>query len=207
MCGRFCLDTDLQSVIQHFELKQNVVLKPRYNIAPGQVIPVIRKPGYLEFLRWGLRPAWLKPEHNAFINARLETITEKPSFKQAFHKRRCLILANGYYEWRQIGKIKQPYFICLPQRELFAFAGIWDGDSCSIITMPAQQANIKLVHDRMPLVLNVSSYGQWLNYSENIQTIQNLIQENIVQQFLVHPVSTQVNSPQHDSELCIQPLQ
>jgi len=207
MCGRFCLDTDLDSVIKHFGLKQNVVLTPRYNIAPSQVVPVIRKPGQLEFLTWGLRPVWLKPEHNAFINARLETLTEKPAFKQAFQRRRCLVAANGYYEWRQIGNMKQPYFICLPQRELFAFAGMWDGDSCTIITMPAQQSELKAVHERMPLVLGQQDYDQWLNPAVNIDIIQNLIHTNTTQQFFVYPVPTQVNNPKHDSAACIQPLQ
>lgn len=207
MCGRFCLDADIGSVIKHFSLKQNVVLKPRYNIAPGQVVPVVRKPGLLEFLTWGLRPAWLNPTHNAFLNARVETLTEKPSFKQAFNKRRCLIVASGYYEWREIGSTKQPYFICLPKRELFAFAGVWDGDSCCIITTLAQQPEIKAVHERMPLVLASPSYEQWLNPTVNPETIQNLIQKNITQQLLVYPVSTQVNSPKHDSVACIQPLQ
>lgn len=207
MCGRFCLDADLDTVIKHFGLKQNVVLTPRYNIAPHQVVPVIRKPGQLEFLSWGLRPAWLSPEHSAFINARLETLTEKPAFKQAFQRRRCLIVANGYYEWRQIGNTKQPYFIRLSQRELFAFAGMWDGDSCTIITMPSQQAEIKAVHERMPLVLDPQTYEQWLNPTVNIEIIKNLIHNNITQQFLVSPVSTQVNSPKYDSATCIQPLQ
>lgn len=207
MCGRFCLDADLDTVIKHFGLKQNVVLTPRYNIAPNQVVPVIRKPGQLEFLSWGLRPAWLNPEHNAFINARLETLTEKPAFKQSFQRRRCLIVANGYYEWRQIGNTKQPYFIRLSQRELFAFAGMWDGDSCTIITMPAQQPEIKAIHERMPLILNSQAYEQWLNPTVNIEIIHNLINKNITPQFLISPVSTQVNSPKHDSETCIQPLQ
>jgi len=207
MCGRFCLDADLDAVIKHFGLKQNVVLTPRYNIAPNQVVPVIRKLGQLEFLNWGLRPAWLNPEHNAFINARLETLTEKPAFKQSFQRRRCLIIANGYYEWRQIGNIKQPYFIRLPQRELFAFAGVWDGDSCTIITMSAQQVEIKAVHERMPLVLQPQVYEQWLNPSVNSAAIQNLIHNNTLQKFLISPVSTQVNSPKHDFATCMQPLQ
>lgn len=207
MCGRFCLDADIDAVIKHFGLKQNVVLTPRYNIAPNHVVPVIRKPGQLEFLSWGLRPAWLNPEHNAFINARLETLTEKPAFKQAFQRRRCLIVANGYYEWRQINNTKQPYFIRLAQRELFAFAGMWDCDSCTIITTLAQQAEIKDVNDRMPLVLEPQFYEQWLNHSVNIEVIQNLIHKNSVQKFLISPVSTQVNNPKHDSAACIQPLQ
>lgn len=206
MCGRFCLDTDLATIIEYFSLRHNVVLKPRYNIAPSQVVPVIREPGKLEFLVWGLRPSWLKAEHNSFVNARLETLAEKPSFKQAFNKRRCLIVANGYYEWKQIGKIKQPYFISLPQRELFAFAGIWDGDTCSIITTPAQHAQLSGIHERMPVVLNKQYCDLWMSPEANIQELLNFTTNNNYQ-FVINAVSTQVNSPKHDSMVCTQPLQ
>lgn len=206
MCGRFCLDADLSDIIEYFSLKHNVVLKPRYNIAPSQVIPVIREPGKLEFLSWGLRPSWLNVEHNAFINARLETLTEKPAFKQAINKRRCLIVANGYYEWKQIGNIKQPYFISLPSRALFAFAGIWDGDTCAIITTAAQQPELLQVHERMPVVLSKQNCDIWMNPSTKIQYVLNTVTQNNYN-FSVNAVSTQVNSPQHDFFACTQPLQ
>lgn len=206
MCGRFCLDSNLAAITEYFSLKQGVVLKPRFNIAPSQVIPVIRHPGTLEFITWGLRPSWLKADHNSFINARIETLTEKPAFKQALQKRRCLVVANGYYEWKQIGKIKQPFFISLPQRELFAFAGIWEGDTCAIITTEAQHSELKSIHERAPVVLTHENCKLWLNATTDINSVLNTIID-VKLPFNIAAVSTYVNSPQHDSVACIQSLQ
>lgn len=206
MCGRFCLDSNLAAITEYFSLTQQFVFKPRYNIAPLQVVPVIRKAGIIEFLTWGLRPSWLKAEHNSFINARLETLSEKPAFKGAFNKRRCLIIANGYYEWKQQGKIKQPYLISLPQRELFAFAGIWEGDTCAIITTSAKQLELKKIHERMPVLLTKEFCNLWLNPAAEINNLLEAIANND-QELIINPVSTHVNSTQHDSVACTLPLQ
>lgn len=207
MCGRFALSADFLTVSSHFKLTRNSVLKPRYNIAPGQVIPVIRKAGELEFLTWGLKPKWLKDDQTAFTNARMETLIEKPAFSQAFKRQRCLIVADGYYEWKQIGKMKQPFYITLPQRELFAFAGLWDADTCAIITKDANQELISMVHDRMPVIVSADNYAAWLNPKSNPITLQECMQNAALPTLQVFPVSTKVNNPKYDFVECINALQ
>ena len=206
MCGRFALRTDIADVIQHYSLTRNVVLKPRYNIAPGQVIPVIRTAGLLEFLIWGLKPKWLKEDQTPFINARMETLAEKQAFRQAFKHQRCLIVADGYYEWKLVGKIKQPYFINFPSQKPIAFAGLWDADTCAIITKPAEQSVLLDIHDRMPVILNPSNYAAWLDKKTNVELIQTCML-NAVEQLQSTPVSTKVNNPQYDFAECIRALQ
>ncbi len=207
MCGRFALNASAAKVIEHFSLTRNIVLTPRYNIAPNQVVPVIRIAGQLEFLTWGLKPSWLKAEQTGFINARMETLTEKPAFRQAFKKQRCLVVADGYYEWKQIGKIKQPYFICLPQRELFAFAGLWDQDTCAIITKPSVQTALNTVHERMPIILAKDSYAAWLEPKTAVQELQACMQHSALTTLQLFPVTTKMNNPKFDFVECIQPLQ
>jgi putative SOS response-associated peptidase YedK len=207
MCGRFALNADAATVIQNFSLTRNIVLKPRYNIAPSQVIPVIRKVGELEFLTWGLKPKWLKADQSGFINARMETLHEKPAFRQAFKQQRCLIVADGYYEWKQIGKIKQPYFICMPHKQLFAFAGLWDADSCAIITKPADQPALINVHDRMPVMIAADKFYAWLDPKTEPNMLQACMLQSCATSLQIFPVSTKVNNPRNDFVECIQPLQ
>lgn len=205
MCGRFCLDATAEQIQQYFKLKNSAAFKPRYNIAPSQPIPVIRTTGQLDFLTWGLRPAWLKPDQKPFINARLETITQKPAFKTSFQKRRCLIIATGYYEWKEIGNRKQPYFISLPGRQLLAFAGIWVDDTCAIITKEAQPQLANL-HARMPLIVDHKYFDFWLDPNISVQQLQKTSLETKAD-FITAPVSPQVNSPKFDSVECIHALQ
>lgn len=206
MCGRFCLLADVATVTEHFALTQNVVLKPRYNIAPNQLVPVIRIPGTLEFLTWGFKPQWLKADQNPFINARLETIHEKPAFRQAFNHQRCLIIANGYYEWKQVGKYKQPYYITLPQQKLFAFAGVWVDDTCAIITKATQQQEILSIHQRAPAILDPKNYALWLDPKTDAAILQQTLHfaDHIL---TASPVSSKVNNPQNDFVECTKPLQ
>jgi putative SOS response-associated peptidase YedK len=206
MCGRFTLCANIEEVIEHFALTRNVVLKPRYNIAPSQVIPVIRIPGQLEFLTWGLKPKWLKEDQNPFINARMETLGEKPAFRNAFKNQRCIIVADGYYEWKLVGKVKQPFYISLKPKRLFAFAGLWDADSCTIITKPATNSDLSGLHERMPVILKPADYAQWLNAKTTPAQLQNcmLEQPGSLQLF---PVSTKINNPKFDFAACTQPLQ
>lgn len=206
MCGRFAFFADIEEVRAQFALKQNVVLKPRYNIAPTQLIPVIRNVGLLEFLPWGLRPVWLKPDQNSFVNARVETAHEKPAFRQAFKKRRCLIIANGYYEWKQIGNNKQPYFIALPDKKLFAFAGLCEADTCAIITRPAYNQEILAVHERMPVIIEEEQYAQWLDVKTNFEILQAIMHTKH-HLFTVDPVTTKVNNPKNDIVECTLSLQ
>lgn len=206
MCGRFALISDFETIRSEFSLTQNVVLKPRYNIAPTQVMPVIRKPGQLEFLTWGLRPVWLPDDQNAFVNARMETVHEKPAFRQPFKLRRCLIITNGYYEWKQIGNLKQPYFITLPQNKLFAFAGMWEGDTCTIITKPAYQPEIIAVHARMPVIINPEDYAAWIHLKTSASDLQIIMHKKDFI-FNISPVSTKVNNPKNDVLECTLALQ
>jgi putative SOS response-associated peptidase YedK len=204
MCGRICLNIDIDSLKHEFSLVNNVILKPRYNIAPGQVTPVLRKLNALEFMTWGFRPSWLKPDQNTFINARAETLLEKPAFKQAIKNRRCLIVATGYYEWKLIGTSKQPYYIFHSEHKTLALAGIWDGDGCAIITKPAQQ-DLLAIHERMPLIIKPEHYALWLNQKYDPDLLSIVQKENIT--LSAYPVSTKVNSPKHDSSECILALQ
>lgn len=196
MCGRFTLTADSSAIIANFKLTNHAVLKPRYNIAPYQVIPVIRAIGKLDFLTWGFRPAWLPGDQQGFINARADTIANKPAFKDAFKKRRCLVIADGFYEWRIVGQRKQPYYVSLSKHELFAFAGIWESDTCAIIT-----------RDHKPLILAAQDYTQWLTQNTSIANIERIITQNLNLNFTTHPVSTIVNNAQHDVVACIQSLQ
>ncbi len=206
MCGRFYLNSEPELIARQFSLSHIPLLKPRYNIAPNQVIPVIRQQGsILEFLTWGLRPKWLKEEQNSFINARLETIQQKPAFKKAFQQRRCLVIANGYYEWKLIGKIKQPYLLTLPQQALFAFAGIWENDTCALITKPAAK-ELSLIHERMPVILNPQLAKAWLDPKLSIIELENLL-ANSLEEVKYFPVSTKVNNPKNDFAECINALQ
>ena len=122
MCGRFSLTAEIEALTEYFQLTKRIFMKPRYNIAPSELIPVLKTRGELEFLRWGFLPAWQKRDDSniGFINARSETLLEKPSFRDAFKKRRCLVIADGFYEWKKINRIKQPYYIRQQNHEPFA---------------------------------------------------------------------------------------
>ncbi len=205
MCGRFCLTASAQEISATFSLKHAVVLTPRYNIAPGNVIPVIRHFGTLDFINWGLRPSWLKEGQNPFINARMETLQERPAFRQAFKTRRCLILANGYYEWKKLGTVKQPYYFSLPEAKLFAIAGIYDGDSCALITTNAQQQDMRAIHERMPLVIPPNLYNVWLD-PKAPSTALDLCLHNTDLKFNLFAVTNKVNNPKNDVIECIKPL-
>ncbi|MCS7040325.1 MAG: SOS response-associated peptidase, partial [Anaerolineae bacterium] len=179
MCGRFTLTASGDELASLFDLEQAPNLEPRYNIAPTQPVAVVRldregRRREFTLMRWGLIPSWAKDIHigNRLINARAETLTEKPAFRTAFRRRRCLIPANGFYEWQKptAGR-KQPYFIGLPDRRPFAFAGLWehwegaDGsvlDSCAIITTAANE-RVRVLHDRMPVILERTDFGDWLD--------------------------------------------
>lgn len=172
MCGRFTLRSDGNALAQHFKLDAALAaaLPPaRYNIAPTQTIPVIRwnaERGTRELVlqRWGLIPHWAKDRTPlpALFNARAETLATKPAFREALRARRCLIPADGFYEWQAVGKAKQPWFVHRPGDGLFAFAGLWEGDTCTIITRtPTPQ--MAVLHDRMPAIPAPGDYSAWLD--------------------------------------------
>jgi putative SOS response-associated peptidase YedK len=217
MCGRFTLRTPLRQVADAFELAPTVVVgdewRSRYNIAPTQQVFVVREsPGSGERelvpLHWGLIPRWADDPAigGRMINARSETLAEKPAFREAFHKRRCLIVADGFYEWRQGAKPKQPYYIHLKQDGPFAFAGLWEHwkhgelaiDSCTIVTTEANEL-LRPLHDRMPVILPPKDYARWLDEDlQEPEELTPLLKSFPAEAMTMHPVSTAVNSARRE---------
>lgn len=214
MCGRYTLTSTpeaLQTVFDWVEIPNNIT--PRYNIAPSQPVAVISNADSqnLDFYTWGLIPSWAKDPKmgSRMINARAETLAEKPSFRAAYKRRRCLILADGFYEWvKQSGdKRKIPHYIQLESKEPFAFAGLWenwqspDGSeikSCTIITTEPNEMVAKL-HNRMPVILPIESYDIWLSEEEKTrQELDPLLQSYPAEVMMHYPISTLVNSPAND---------
>ena len=176
MCGRFALKTTTAQLASHFKLDEAVDVAPRYNIAPGTDIPTIRHSPegkrVMHLLRWGLVPHWAKdPSMGAKLsNARGETVADKPSFRDAFKRRRCLVPADGFYEWKTEGKQKQPYYFSMKSGDPFALGGIWeswrtpDGGilrTCCLITTEPNEIMLP-VHDRMPVIVSPDHYEAWL---------------------------------------------
>ena len=222
MCGRFTMTIDpshLQEAFPWADIPDD--LPPRYNIAPSQPVAVIPNTGdnVLSMYKWGLIPSWSKDPAigDRMINARAETLSEKPSFRNAFRRRRCLILADGFYEWKQIPgmKTKQPVYLRLNPYRPFAFAGLWeiwnapDGSevrSCTIITTQPNSL-IEPIHNRMPVILPPEVYSQWLA-PEDRQPAQlnQLLVPYPSSEMVAFPVSRLVNSPQTDTAELIKPV-
>lgn len=207
MCGRFTLKDPKGIKIRGIDDHDLENLIPRYNIAPSQPIltvmqcAAIREP---QFLQWGLIPSWSK-EAKGIINARVETIEEKPSFKESFEKRRCLILADGFYEWERNGKISQPYYFQMKNAAPFAFAGIWDRwqcddrsvTSCAIVTTTANELLAEF-HTRMPVILRPESYDAWLSEDSRAADLKDLLVPFPSDQMMSHAVSYDVNDAKVD---------
>jgi len=209
MCGRFTLRNPERIRISDFDYYDLNNLIPRYNIAPSQeVLTVVERESKREgrMLQWGLVPFW-SDEPKGIINARVETIDEKPSFKESFERRRCLILADGFYEWERNGKISQPYYFQLKNEKPFAFAGIWDrwrGEdrsitSCAITTTTANDL-LSEIHTRMPVILRPESYDLWLNEHTRAVDLKELLVPFPADQMMSHAVSYEVNDPKVDDE-------
>lgn len=213
MCGRFTLK-NVERLLDRLRARGIDVdgineIIPRYNIAPTQeVVTVVQHASTREarLFQWGLIPSWSK-EAKGIINARVETIDEKPSFKESFEKRRCLILADGFYEWERNGKISQPYFFQLKHEGPFAFAGIWDRwrydnssiTSCAIITTTANELLAK-IHTRMPVILRPESYDLWLNDHSRAADLKDLLVPFPTDQMMSHAVGYEVNDAKVDHE-------
>lgn len=223
MCGRFTLAVDPADLQEAFP---GVVLpaeglRHRYNIAPSQPVAVIVNAGEkrLDFYLWGLIPSWAKDPAmgSRLINARAETLAEKPAFRAAFRRRRCLIPADGFYEWKaEAGnKGKIPMYVHLRERRPFALAGLWeiwtspDGSevrTCAIITT-RPNALMQSIHDRMPVILPPAAYEQWLDPGEQRpERLAPLLIPYPAEEMVAYPVSRLVNSPQNDSPACIEPV-
>ena len=224
MCGRYRLSRRKQIIEEHFDsVSGEEDWSPRYNVAPTQPIPVIRQHPQepirqLSLMRWGLIPSsWAKDSSVAasMINARSETAATKPAFRDALKSRRCLMPADGFYEWMRTGKAKQPYCFEVGQGELFAFAGIWDRwkdpsgqwvKSCSILTT-TPNAVTSAVHDRMPVILDPDSYELWLDPGmQNVAAASDLLRPYNARLMQCYPVSTRINSVANDHEECCAPV-
>jgi putative SOS response-associated peptidase YedK len=219
MCGRFTLRAPASVVAEQFAVFAMSPFTPRFNIAPTQPAPVVRMSPERELvaLRWGLIPGWAKdPAIGArLINARAETAAEKPAFRAAMRRRRCLVVADGFYEWQRRGKAKQPYFIHLRDDRPFAFAGLWESweaadqgplETCTILTTEPN-ALVAPLHDRMPVILQADAYDTWLDpANEDVARMATLLRAYPAEAMAAYPVGSYVNSPTHEGAECIEPV-
>jgi putative SOS response-associated peptidase YedK len=223
MCGRFVGFRSLDELKGFFPIdKAACEVVSNYNVAPSQeVLAIARYDGenWLVKFHWGLVPFWATDTAigNRMINARSETVAEKASFRNAFKKRRCLILADGFYEWKGAKGRKQPMFITQPDRKPFAFAGLWetwnqkDEDavykSCTIITTRASES-MRDIHHRMPVILKAPAYEAWLDpENQDVTGLNSILQHEIITELVSYPVSPQVNSPRNNHASCIDPIE
>lgn len=223
MCGRYSLRRS-QLARAVFEALSTTLFdefteRPRFNIAPSQDVPLVRlnsnEERILGLARWGLIPSWAKDSPKTKpINARAETVATSGMFKQSFARRRCLIPADGFFEWKGDKPPKQPYFIHWKDDRLFAFAGIWERwtqegtsksiDTFAIVTTSPNEV-MRPIHNRMPAILRPSDYAAWLRRDTPIETAVSLLHSYDSQDMEAHPVSSKVNSPRHDSPDCVEP--
>lgn len=224
MCGRFVITVPKEAMADLFDLDRASLdpfdLPPRYNVAPAQQIPVIamgqdggRK---LVMMRWGLHPAWMKepPGAKSMINARAETAAEKPFFRDAMKKRRCLIPADGFYEWKRDGEVKQPCFIRRADGAAMVFAGLWERwrgpDGADVLTVAmltiGPNAVMRPIHDRMPVILTPEAFALWLDSKAPAEPLSWLLRPAPDRALEAFAVSRRVNRPQEDGPDLIAPL-
>ncbi|MEE9123020.1 MAG: SOS response-associated peptidase [candidate division NC10 bacterium] len=223
MCGRFSQGTPAEILAQLFQLADIPAWTPRYNIAPTQLVPTVvvtseHPSRQFRTWRWGLIPSWAKDPSigSRMINAQAETASVKPSFRAAFRRRRCLVLADGFYEWQQLGRRKQPFHVRMRDGSPFAFAGLWehwkgpDGaaiDSCTLLTTEPNDL-IRTFHHRMPVILDPQEYDLWLDPSiQEPDRLHPLLRPYTSEELAAYPISTRVNNPANDTPDCIQPLE
>jgi len=222
MCGRYTLTADGGAITEIFKVTEAVELSPRYNVAPTQEVAVVGRNHEggrtLGTMRWGLIPSWAKDPSigSRLINARSETVAEKPAFRASFKKRRCLVVADGFYEWKKVGSAKQPYYIGLKGHPPFAIAGLWDrwrdkesGEtirSCTLLTT-GPNALTETIHDRMPVILHPEDYDRWLDPEfHDREALESCLRPYEADAMEAYPVSTLVNNVRNDRPECIQAL-
>lgn len=215
MCGRYTLSAEAEQLQQTFNLDSIPEIQPRYNIAPTQPVPIITNaaPKEVTLVQWGLVPSWAKDTKMAakMINARGETVHEKPSFRAPFKRRRCLIPVSGFYEWTKTDDGKQPHFIHLPDEPVFAFAGLWEvwtkggGEvwTCTIITTEAND-KIRDLHHRMPVILDQAARDIWLDNASEPDELRMLLQSYDGDKMDHYTVSKSVNSVKNDNPTLIE---
>jgi putative SOS response-associated peptidase YedK len=218
VCGRYTLKTPVDTLVKQFGIDEYPSsITPSYNIAPTQEVAAViaedekRK---LQMLKWGLIPSWADDPSigNRMINARAETVSEKPSFRKAFRQRRCLILTDGFYEWQRVQGGKQPYYMNMKDGSPFAFAGLWETwrngqeiRSCTIITTEANEV-VGEVHNRMPVIVHPEDYELWLAPDfEEKEALSSLLRPYPKRAMETYPVSRRINSPANNAPDCIEP--
>lgn len=224
MCGRFTLKTPAAKLAEFFVVPSFPTLSPRYNIAPTQLVVCVRAVAggtdrEAGALKWGLIPSWAKDPSigSRMINARSETAAEKPSFRAAFKKRRCVIPADGFYEWKKAAdRTRQPWYIHLPDDEPFGFAGLWESwkvrgtdeviESCTILTTQASE-DLQELHERMPVILPAEAQAAWLSSAASAGQLQSLMVPLPAGTLQRHPVATLVNKVAHDQPDCTEPIE
>lgn len=221
MCGRYLLTSPIEAVRATFSVETGANLPPRYNIAPTQPVPIVRlgETGLREFVpvQWGLIPSWLKalPKDRPVINARSETVRDKPFFRAAYKRRRCLVPANGFYEWQKVNGGKRPMAIELEGEQLFAFAGLWEVwegagegsylESMAIMTAPASPA-IAAIHHRMPVIVQPEDFDLWLG-EDGIDDPLDSMADIDGSRFHAFEVSKRVNNVRNDDDQCVKPVE
>ena len=218
MCGRYRLSRRKQRIAEYFDTVDDIDWQPRYNIAPTQNVGIIRQDSSqavrkFSLVRWGLIPYWAKDPNigHKMINARSETVLDKPAFREAFQNRRCLLPADGFYEWKRTGRSKQPIHLGMQDESLFAFAGIWDRwkdasgnlvETCSILTTTPNSL-LAGVHNRMPVILEPGNYESWLDPGlKDSGTLTAMLKPFDPALMKCYPVSMLVNSPANDNAEC-----
>lgn len=216
MCGRYALSANPEDIKTHFQLLRQARFKPSYNIAPAQkILNIVElEDGSRKSVNlfWGLVPSWAKDRKisSHLINARMETIREKPSFRSAFKQRRCLVPATGFYEWKKQDGGKQAFYIHREDNKLFSFAALWEQwqhdtetlYSCTIITTAATEL-MRPIHNRMPVIISPEHYYEWLNKTASPDDAYMLLSKPSYSEMNARPVSDWVNNPTHDDERCI----
>jgi putative SOS response-associated peptidase YedK len=236
MCGRYSITSPPEAIQRVFQVPELPNLPARYNVAPTQDVPVVRVGGdgegpeadggrHLVQLRWGLVPFWADdPSIGArMINARAESVAEKPAFRAAFRRRRCLVVADGFYEWKappkddaaRKGQRKQPYRIQLKSGAPFGFAGLWERwsdpadqsvlETCTILTTEAND-DLKDIHPRMPVMLSPDAFDHWLDPEADLETVQGLLAPYPNDALTAYPISTRVNAVRNDDPSILEPL-
>ncbi|WP_156291719.1 SOS response-associated peptidase [Oceanobacillus salinisoli] len=220
MCGRYTLLADELEILEEFDLNQSIEsYHPSYNIAPGQPVLAIIHDGKEKragYLRWGLVPSWAKDEKIGYkmINARSETAHEKPSFKRLMAQKRCLIIADSFYEWKKTESEKQPKRIQLKDRKLFAFAGLWDKwvhddkalFTCTVLTKEANEF-MQDIHHRMPIILPKEKENEWIAPTKfHPEEASEFLRTLDLEELTAYNVASYVNAAKNNDEMCIRPI-
>ncbi|TXK70642.1 SOS response-associated peptidase [Paenibacillus sp. N3.4] len=222
MCGRYTITVTLDELLLRYDISYNYSARysPKYNVAPGQLIMAVIHDGEknkLGELRWGLIPEWAKDDKSAYqmLNARAETLADKPAFRKPLERKRCLIPADSFYEWKGTGKQKQPMRIMLRSQEVFSIAGLYDTwvspegnriSTCTVITTAANEL-VADIHDRMPVILTKESEALWLDRSiKDVAVLRPLLQPYPTDDMLAYPVSSRVGNVRNDDKSCIEQI-